>query len=163
MSADLVLRNGGFTTLDRSNPTATAVAITGGVFTAVGRDSDVMQSAGPDTVDGGDAQKVIVEAVVDDDDIRVWINFRRGAAPPLAGRRGDHAGRGSQFGLLAERQRRSHDGYAGRGLEQAAPRDKAASRVRFDRARHFILPIYIVTTIMHRHTLLSAKICVTCL
>jgi hypothetical protein len=49
MSADLVLRNGGFTTLDRSIPTATAVAITGGVFTAVGRDSDVMQSAGPDT------------------------------------------------------------------------------------------------------------------
>src|SRR5260370_22262200 len=49
MSADLVLRNGGFTTLDRSNPTATAVAITAGVFTAVGRDSDVMQSARPDT------------------------------------------------------------------------------------------------------------------
>jgi predicted amidohydrolase YtcJ len=49
MSADLVLRNGGFTTLDRSNPAATAVAITGGVFTAVGRDSDVMQSVGPDT------------------------------------------------------------------------------------------------------------------
>src|SRR5258708_6917634 len=49
MSADLVMRNGGFTTLDRSNPTATAVAITAGVFTAGGRDSDVMQSAGPDT------------------------------------------------------------------------------------------------------------------
>jgi predicted amidohydrolase YtcJ len=49
MSADLVLRNGGFTTLDRSNPTATAVAITAGLFTAVGRDSDVMKSAGPDT------------------------------------------------------------------------------------------------------------------
>ena len=28
MGADLVLRNGGFTTLDRSNPTATVVAIT---------------------------------------------------------------------------------------------------------------------------------------
>jgi predicted amidohydrolase YtcJ len=49
MSADLVLRNGRFTTLDRSNPTASAVAITTGVFTAVGRDSDVMRSAGPDT------------------------------------------------------------------------------------------------------------------
>jgi predicted amidohydrolase YtcJ len=49
MIADLVLRNGGFTTLDRSNPTATAVAITAGVFTAVGRDSDVMRSANPDT------------------------------------------------------------------------------------------------------------------
>src|SRR5260370_10443740 len=49
MSADLVLRNGGFTTLDRSNPTATAVAITAGVFTAVGRDREVIQSAGPHT------------------------------------------------------------------------------------------------------------------
>ena len=28
MSADLILRNGRFTTLDRSNPTASAVAIT---------------------------------------------------------------------------------------------------------------------------------------
>jgi predicted amidohydrolase YtcJ len=49
MSADLVLWNGRFTTLDRSSPTASAVAITTGVFTAVGRDSDVMRSAGPDT------------------------------------------------------------------------------------------------------------------
>src|SRR5258707_15866265 len=47
MSADLVLRNGGFTTLDCSNPTATAVAITAGVFTAGGRGSDVFQSARP--------------------------------------------------------------------------------------------------------------------
>src|SRR5580700_8255950 len=49
MTADLILRNGLFTTLDRSNPTATAVAIAAGVFTAVGRDSDVMRFAGPDT------------------------------------------------------------------------------------------------------------------
>jgi predicted amidohydrolase YtcJ len=49
MSADLILKNGLFTTLDRSNPTATAVAITDGVFTAVGRDHDVMQHAGPGT------------------------------------------------------------------------------------------------------------------
>ena len=49
MSADLILRNGRFTTLDRSNPIATAVAIAAGVFTAVGRDSDVMRFAGPDT------------------------------------------------------------------------------------------------------------------
>ena len=34
MSADLILRNGRFTTLDRSNPSATAVAIANGVFTA---------------------------------------------------------------------------------------------------------------------------------
>src|SRR3984893_14333337 len=49
MGADLVLRNGRFTTLDRSNPTASAVAITNGVFTAVGRDHDVMPLAGPST------------------------------------------------------------------------------------------------------------------
>ncbi|MGA7429521.1 MAG: amidohydrolase [Xanthobacteraceae bacterium] len=49
MSADLILKNGLFTTLDRSNPAAMAVAIEGGVFTAVGRDRDVMQHAGPNT------------------------------------------------------------------------------------------------------------------
>jgi predicted amidohydrolase YtcJ len=49
MSIDLILRNGRFTTLDRSNPTATAVAIAGGVFTAVGRDADVMALAEPST------------------------------------------------------------------------------------------------------------------
>ena len=49
MSADLILRNGGFTTLDRSKPTASAVAIENGVFTAVGRDDDVMRQAGPST------------------------------------------------------------------------------------------------------------------
>src|ERR1700726_3394844 len=49
MGADLVLRNGRFTTLDRSNPTASAVAITNGVFTAVGRDEDVMPLAGAST------------------------------------------------------------------------------------------------------------------
>src|ERR1700722_10180433 len=49
MSTDLILRNGRFTTLDRSNPVATAAAIAGGVFTAVGRDSDVMPLAGPST------------------------------------------------------------------------------------------------------------------
>jgi predicted amidohydrolase YtcJ len=49
MSADLILKNGLFTTLDRSNPTATAVVVEDGVFTSVGRDHDVMQLAGPDT------------------------------------------------------------------------------------------------------------------
>jgi predicted amidohydrolase YtcJ len=47
MTADLILRNGRFTTLDRSNPNATAVAISNGVFTAVGSDEDVMRLAGP--------------------------------------------------------------------------------------------------------------------
>jgi predicted amidohydrolase YtcJ len=49
MTADLILRNGRFTTLDRSNPEATAVAIANGVFTAVGRESDVMRLAGSAT------------------------------------------------------------------------------------------------------------------
>jgi predicted amidohydrolase YtcJ len=49
MTADLILRDGRFTTLDRANPAAIAVAITGGVFTAVGRDADVMRLAGPAT------------------------------------------------------------------------------------------------------------------
>jgi predicted amidohydrolase YtcJ len=46
---DLILHHALFTTLDRSNPTATAVAITNGLFTAVGRDNDVMRLAGPST------------------------------------------------------------------------------------------------------------------
>ena len=37
MSADLILRNGRFTTLNPSLPSATAVAITDGRFTTVGR------------------------------------------------------------------------------------------------------------------------------
>jgi hypothetical protein len=49
MSADLILRGGRFTTLDRSNPTAAAVAITDGCFTAVGRDEDVTPLAGAST------------------------------------------------------------------------------------------------------------------
>jgi len=46
---DLILHRGLFTTLDRSNPTASSVAIKDGVFTAVGQDYDVMKLAGPST------------------------------------------------------------------------------------------------------------------
>ncbi|WP_249122825.1 MULTISPECIES: amidohydrolase [unclassified Bradyrhizobium] len=46
---DLILHRGLFTTLDRSNPTASAVAITDGVFTAVGTDHEIMPTAGPQT------------------------------------------------------------------------------------------------------------------
>jgi predicted amidohydrolase YtcJ len=46
---DLILHRGLFTTLDRSNPTASAVAIRNGRFIAVGRDEEVMPSAGRDT------------------------------------------------------------------------------------------------------------------
>jgi predicted amidohydrolase YtcJ len=41
-SPQLILCGGRFTTLDKSNPTATAVAIADGRFTAVGRDQDVL-------------------------------------------------------------------------------------------------------------------------
>jgi predicted amidohydrolase YtcJ len=47
--ADLILHRGLFTTLDRYNPTASAVAVTNGVFTAVGQDHEIMTQAGPKT------------------------------------------------------------------------------------------------------------------
>ncbi|MES2941849.1 MAG: amidohydrolase [Pseudomonadota bacterium] len=46
---DLILHRGLFTTLDRANPTASAVAISNGRFTHVGPDHEVMPLAGPDT------------------------------------------------------------------------------------------------------------------
>src|SRR5437879_9202316 len=46
---DLILHHGVFTTLDRANPTASAVAVRDGKFLAVGNDKDVTALAGPDT------------------------------------------------------------------------------------------------------------------
>jgi predicted amidohydrolase YtcJ len=46
---DIVLHSGVFTTLDRSNPTANAVAIKDGVFTAVGRREDIVPLADSST------------------------------------------------------------------------------------------------------------------
>ncbi|MEJ1969131.1 MAG: amidohydrolase [Rhizomicrobium sp.] len=43
---DLVLHRGVFTTLDRANPAASAAAIKDGIFTAVGREEEVMPLAG---------------------------------------------------------------------------------------------------------------------
>ena len=48
-AADTIFHRGIFTTLDRSNPTASALAIKDGVFTAVGHNHDVMKLAGPST------------------------------------------------------------------------------------------------------------------
>src|SRR5881396_102337 len=48
-STDLILHNGTVTTLDRSNPSATAVAIRDGKFLRVGTDADVMPLAGAAT------------------------------------------------------------------------------------------------------------------
>src|SRR5579859_3349084 len=46
---DLILYRGLVTTLDRSNPTASAVAIEDGSFTAVGSDQEIMKLRGPMT------------------------------------------------------------------------------------------------------------------
>jgi predicted amidohydrolase YtcJ len=46
---DLILHHGLFTTLDRSNPTANAVAVKNGKFTAVGRSDDILPLAGTAT------------------------------------------------------------------------------------------------------------------
>jgi predicted amidohydrolase YtcJ len=47
---DFILHHGLFTTLDRSNPTASAVAIKNGVFTAVGHDEEIMPLADRSTL-----------------------------------------------------------------------------------------------------------------
>jgi hypothetical protein len=41
VAPDVILHGGRITTLDRANPLAEAVAITGGRFSAVGRDADI--------------------------------------------------------------------------------------------------------------------------
>src|SRR5215467_3719530 len=46
---DLIVTNARVSTLDRANPTATAVAITDGKFSAVGHDHEVMKLAGERT------------------------------------------------------------------------------------------------------------------
>ncbi len=49
VTADLILINGRFSTLDRANPNAEAVAISKGTFVAVGSERDARALAGPDT------------------------------------------------------------------------------------------------------------------
>jgi predicted amidohydrolase YtcJ len=46
---DMIFHRGLFTTLDRSNPSASAVAIKDGILAAVGDDASVMKLAGPST------------------------------------------------------------------------------------------------------------------
>jgi len=48
-SPDIILHNGAFTTLDRSNPNASAVAVKDGLFAAVGQEREVLPLAGPQT------------------------------------------------------------------------------------------------------------------
>ena len=47
--ADLILHHGLITTLDRSNPAASAVAVKDGRFLAVGHDAEIMALKGPET------------------------------------------------------------------------------------------------------------------
>jgi predicted amidohydrolase YtcJ len=47
MKADVIVHRGLFTTLDPSNPTASAAAIKDGLFTAVGNDHETMKLRGP--------------------------------------------------------------------------------------------------------------------
>ncbi|NLS07018.1 amidohydrolase [Rhizobium sp. P32RR-XVIII] len=49
MTADIILHHGLITTLDRSNPAASAVAVKEGKFLAVGDDHEIMALAGPNT------------------------------------------------------------------------------------------------------------------
>ncbi|MFY8105453.1 MAG: amidohydrolase, partial [Elstera sp.] len=49
MTPDLILYRGQFTTLDRRNPVASAVAIKDGKFQAVGREEEILPLAGPET------------------------------------------------------------------------------------------------------------------
>src|SRR5581483_9498305 len=46
---DLILRGGRFTTLDSGKPTASAVAVAAGRFSAVSSDQEIMALAGPGT------------------------------------------------------------------------------------------------------------------
>jgi predicted amidohydrolase YtcJ len=46
---DLILHRGLFTTLDRANPTASAIAIKDGAFSAVGHDREILPLAGKNT------------------------------------------------------------------------------------------------------------------
>src|SRR6266446_2776867 len=47
--ADVIFHRGLFTTLDRSNPTASAIAIKDGLFTAIGDERETMKLRGPST------------------------------------------------------------------------------------------------------------------
>src|SRR5215468_5199586 len=49
VNAELIVRNGLVSTLDSANPQASAVAVRGGRFVAVGDDERVMRLAGPST------------------------------------------------------------------------------------------------------------------
>lgn len=77
MTPDLILHNGRVTTLDRGNPAASAVAITGGRFSAVGEDAAIMPLAGPHTKLVDLQQKRVLPGLIDNHlhIIRGGLNF----------------------------------------------------------------------------------------
>src|SRR5882672_11526166 len=63
--AELILRNGRISTLDPRNPQASAVAVRGGRFVAVGDDARVMQLAGPGTRVVDANQRRVIPGLID--------------------------------------------------------------------------------------------------
>jgi hypothetical protein len=74
---DVILHGGRITTLDRANPLAEAVAITGGRFIAVGRDSEIMPLSGPKTQRIALAGRAVLPGLIDNHlhIIRGGLNF----------------------------------------------------------------------------------------
>src|SRR6201991_1121534 len=74
---DLILHRGLFTTLDRGKPTASAVAIKDGVFSAVGHDQEVMKLAGLSTKVGDLRGRRVLPGLIDNHlhIIRGGLNF----------------------------------------------------------------------------------------
>ena len=77
MYADLILHHGLVTTLDRTNPAATAIAIQDGKFLSVGSDSEIMTHAGPDTTVIDLKGKRVLPGLIDNHThvIRGGLNF----------------------------------------------------------------------------------------
>jgi predicted amidohydrolase YtcJ len=77
MHADLILHNALITTLDRENPVASAVAITGGLFSAVGDEREILPLAGPTTRVIDLKQKRVLPGLIDNHlhIIRGGLNF----------------------------------------------------------------------------------------
>ena len=74
---DLILHHGLFTTLDRSNPAAAAVAVKDGKFVAVGDDKEVMQLADSSTRQIDLAGRRVLPGLIDNHlhIIRGGLNF----------------------------------------------------------------------------------------
>lgn len=64
-AADIVLHHGTILTVDANFPSAEAVAISGGKFTAVGRNDDVLKLAGPNTLAIDLKGRTVIPGLVD--------------------------------------------------------------------------------------------------